>query len=103
MEAMNQWMAPGLTRSNLEVPHVTPCASVLPLNLPEGEQLTQLRESLFVFGLGRQWENPTYTRSAVAALDTQYIPHHVEVWGGDSGHDWPTWRTMLPAALQKLA
>ena len=72
-------------------------------NLPEGGQLAQLRESLFVFGLGRQWENPTYTRNAAAALSARRIPHHVEVWGGDSGHDWPTWRTMLPAALQKLA
>ena len=44
MEAMNQWMAPGLTRSNLEVPHVTPCASALLLNLPEGEQPLQLIE-----------------------------------------------------------
>ena len=46
MEAMNQWMAPGLTRSKLVVPHVTPCASVLPLNLPEGEQPLQLIELL---------------------------------------------------------
>ena len=42
MEAMNQWMAPGLTLSNLEVPPVTPCASALPLDLPEGEQPLQL-------------------------------------------------------------
>ena len=44
MEAMNQWMAPGLTLSNLEVPRVTPCASSLPLNLLEGEQPLQLIE-----------------------------------------------------------
>jgi esterase/lipase superfamily enzyme len=72
-------------------------------NLPEGRQLAQLRESLFVFGLGRQWENPTYTANAARALAARSIPHHVEQWGGDSGHDWPTWRTMLPAALRRLA
>ena len=42
MEAMNQWMAPGLTLSNLKVPAVTPCASALPLLLQEGEQPLQL-------------------------------------------------------------
>ena len=42
MEAMNQWMAPGLNLSNLKVPPVTPFASALPLDLPEGEQPLQL-------------------------------------------------------------
>ncbi len=42
MEAMNQWMQPGLKRSNLEVPRVTPCATALPLNLPDGKQPFQL-------------------------------------------------------------
>ena len=42
MEAMNQWMAPGLTLSNLKVPAVTPCAKALPLDLQEGEQPLQL-------------------------------------------------------------
>ncbi len=42
MEAMNQWMAPGLKRSKLEVPRVTPCATALPLELPDGEQPLQL-------------------------------------------------------------
>ena len=72
-------------------------------NLPSGPQLRQLQNNLFVFGLGRLWENPTYTAAAAAALKGRGIPHHVEVWGGNSGHDWPTWRTMLPAALQQLA
>ena len=71
-------------------------------NLAESPQLDQLRESFFVFGLGRQWESPTYTQAAAAALASRQIPHHVEVWGGSSGHDWPTWRTMLPAALSRL-
>ena len=44
MEAMNQWMAPGLILSDLEVPPVTPCASALPLDLQDGEQPLQLIE-----------------------------------------------------------
>ncbi|MEL6345339.1 MAG: alpha/beta hydrolase-fold protein, partial [Myxococcota bacterium] len=72
-------------------------------NLPDGQQLAQLRRSFFFLGLGRRHENPVYTESAARALASRSIPHHIERWGGDSGHDWPTWRTMLPMALRRLA
>lgn len=59
-------------------------------------------KSFFFLGLGHRYENPTYTANAAAALSRCGVSHHVEVWGGDSGHDWPTWRTMLPLALERL-
>ena len=67
-------------------------------NLQGGPLQQRLRsDSFFFFGLGSRYENPTYTQQAASG-----VPHHVEVWGGDSGHDWPTWRTMLPMALDRL-
>lgn len=71
-------------------------------NLPEGEQLEQLRRVRFVFGLGQNYENPAYTWTVADVLGKRGVWNRVEVWGADSGHDWPTWRTMLPLFLGKL-
>lgn len=72
-------------------------------NMHGGPHHAKLRQGSFFFlGLGRRYENPTYTNNAAAALRGSGVPHHVEVWGGSSGHDWPTWRTMLPMAIDRL-
>ena len=71
-------------------------------NLGPGAQLDHLRRARFVFGLGQDYENPTYTWRAANALGAAGIWNHVEVWGQGSGHDWPTWRTMLPMFLDRL-
>ena len=72
-------------------------------NLGDSDQRQRLRrDSFFFFGLGRRFENPAYTAAAAAAVSAVGAPHRVERWGGDSGHDWPTWRTMLPMALDRL-
>lgn len=73
-------------------------------NLPDDHpHLALLHEAFFVLGLGRHYENDTYTKNASWALSRRGIPHRVEQWGGQSGHDWPTWRTMLPLFLNRLA
>jgi esterase/lipase superfamily enzyme len=72
-------------------------------NLGEHEpQLALLRESFFVLAIGAHHENPAYTDVMADTFARRGIPHHVARWGGDSGHDWPTWRTMLPLFLDKL-
>ncbi|MFT4978946.1 MAG: esterase/lipase superfamily enzyme [Myxococcota bacterium] len=72
-------------------------------NMHGGPEHQQLRDrSFFFLGRGRRFENPTYTENAAAALSAAGVAHRVEIWGGDSGHDWPTWRTMLPMALDRL-
>jgi len=72
-------------------------------NMRGGPEHQRLRsKSFFFLGLGRRYENPTYTNNTAAALSRCGVPHRVEVWGGKSGHDWPTWRTMLPLALDRL-
>jgi esterase/lipase superfamily enzyme len=71
-------------------------------NLPDDEQLSHLRQARIVLALGQNYENPDYTNKVAAALKARSVPHHVVVWGKDSGHDWPTWRTMLPLFLHRL-
>lgn len=70
--------------------------------LGEGEQLNSLRNSLFILAQGQNWENQTYAPTMAKILDAKGIPNRHVVWGGDSGHDWPTWRTMLPLFLNRL-
>lgn len=71
-------------------------------NLPEGPLLDRLRTVRFVLGLGERFENPTYTDSAASVLASRAIPTTVLRWKDPAGHDWPTWRTMLPLALHHL-
>lgn len=71
-------------------------------NLPEGPLLDRLRTVRFVLGLGERFENPTYTDSAASVLGSRAIPTTVLRWKDPAGHDWPTWRTMLPLALHHL-
>lgn len=73
-------------------------------NLADEAALSALRQSFFLFAIGKgPYESPDYTAAAARACASKQIPHHVEVWGGGADHDWPTWRTMLPMFLRKLA
>lgn len=68
-----------------------------------GRLLEELRSVRFVLGLGEAHENPAYTWAVASVLGRQGIWNRVENWGPGSGHDWPTWRTMLPLFLDRLA
>ncbi len=69
-------------------------------NAPEGPEMERLRGSQFVFGLGENYENVAYTDEAAAVLDRRRVPVTVLRWRAPAGHDWPTWRTMLPTVLE---
>ena len=71
-------------------------------NVDEGVLLDSLRRVHFVLGLGERWENPTYTETAAEVLSKKGIPVHLLRWRSPAGHDWPTWRTMLPQVLDAL-
>ncbi len=71
-------------------------------NLPEDHpQLAKLRERhiLLSHGTGR-WEDPAESWAVARALGEREIPNHVDEWGDDWDHDWPTWRRMLPSYLR---
>jgi len=46
------------------------------------------------------FETPEATKRFSALLHSKGIPHELDVWGHDMGHDWPTWRAMLPYYLE---
>ncbi|MDP2317652.1 MAG: alpha/beta hydrolase-fold protein [Pseudomonadota bacterium] len=66
------------------------------------EDRARLGGARFVFGLGQAHENPAYTWRVANLLGAGGYWNRVEVWGEGSGHDWPTWRTMLPMFLDRL-
>jgi esterase/lipase superfamily enzyme len=68
-----------------------------------GPELAALQRTRVVLGLGQDHENPTYTWRVADVLASAGVWNRVEVWGPGSGHDWPTWRTMLPLFLERLA
>lgn len=73
-------------------------------DLPEGPRLDALRKRFFLLATGRgRYEAPWESDWIGALLAKKGIPHKVEKWGEDAHHDWPTWRTMLPIFLDRLA
>jgi len=63
--------------------------------------LAKLRERriLISHGAGR-WEDPEESWAVARVLGARGIPNHVDEWGEDWDHDWPTWRRMLPDYLR---
>ena len=73
-------------------------------NLADPGALAWLHQSFFLLATGQgRWEAPWETSRLAEILAQKGIPHQVEYWGQDIDHDWPTWRTMLPLFLDRLA
>lgn len=54
----------------------------------------------FLTGEG-PYEAPAETWRIADVLGAKGIPNWVESWGPEYGHDWPTWREMLPSYLDR--
>ncbi|MBS1913924.1 MAG: esterase family protein [Bacteroidetes bacterium] len=54
----------------------------------------------FLSGEG-SYEAPGATWAIANVLGAKGIPNNVEIWGPEWGHDWPTWRAMLPDYLNR--
>jgi esterase/lipase superfamily enzyme len=67
----------------------------------EGPLLDLLRTSSNIQVLTGQgaYEAPHASRKLSEMLHHKGIPHVLDVWGHDISHDWPTWRKMLPYAI----
>ncbi len=69
-------------------------------NLNDPVILDRLRQARIVIASGQgAWENPGASIQLSRILHQKGIPHHLELWGHDMPHDWPTWRRMLPHFL----
>jgi esterase/lipase superfamily enzyme len=73
-------------------------------NLRDPVLLRAMRDSGAIYILCGQGEHetPEHSTELAAILAAQEIPHHLELWGHDMPHDWPTWRAMLPHVLARL-
>jgi len=72
-------------------------------NMGEGETLDLLRSKKDIHFLSGEgpYEAPRATWAIANILGMKGVPNNVEVWGKEWGHDWPTWRAMLPSYLER--
>jgi esterase/lipase superfamily enzyme len=70
----------------------------------EGPPLHQLRTSCQIQILTGQgaYEAPHASRRLSELLHQKGIPHVLDLWGHDIPHDWPSWRKMLPYAIDVM-
>lgn len=64
--------------------------------------LLRSKHNLHILSGSGSYEDPGASMVFSRILDMKNIPHQLEIWGREWGHDWPTWRAMLPHALSKL-
>ena len=72
-------------------------------NLSDGWYLDQLRqcEIRLITGHGPYEDSgPSYRLAEV--LRSRGIPHHVDNWGAEGGHDWPYWKRQIVAYVDGM-
>lgn len=69
--------------------------------LEDGFFLDKIRQSNHIHILtgSGSYEAPDASRELSRILSSKGINHDLDIWGHDIGHDWPTWRMMLPYVL----
>lgn len=70
-------------------------------NLQDETILARLRGKRHIYFVSGQgsYEDPGSSRQIVGLLNAKGIAAECDLWGHDIGHDWPTWRRMLPHYL----
>lgn len=70
--------------------------------LDDDRYLPLLRQKQHIHILTGQgsYENPDASRRLSAILTQKQIPHHLDIWGYDVPHDWPSWRNMMRYYLE---
>lgn len=72
-------------------------------NLTDENVLNRLRNSgrIHILSGSGDYEDPEASRNLSGILNGKGIGHHLDIWGGDIRHDWPTWRSMLPYVIDQ--
>jgi esterase/lipase superfamily enzyme len=67
-------------------------------NLTDEWYLDKIRASrhIHIYSGSGSFEDPEASRRFAGILYDKAIWYDLDIWGADIGHDWPTWRTMLP-------
>jgi esterase/lipase superfamily enzyme len=70
-------------------------------NLTDNNILEQIRRSshLHIFSGSGPYEDPNSSREFASILYNKGIWYELDIWGQEWGHDWPTWRAVLPHYL----
>jgi len=70
-------------------------------NLEDEATLAQIRAKGHIYILsGKGYEEaPEHAVQLAEILAEKGIPCHLDLWGNDANHDWPTWRAMLSHVL----
>jgi esterase/lipase superfamily enzyme len=78
-------------------------ADYLP-NLTDESILALLRstEDIHILSGQGDYEEPERSVELARILAAKGIPHHLDLWGHDVPHDWPSWRAMLPHVLGRI-
>ena len=71
-------------------------------NLDDDYYLPMIKRSQHIHILtgSGSYETPEASKRFSALLHSKGINHELDIWGPDMGHDWPTWRAMLPYYLE---
>lgn len=71
-------------------------------NLTDEVFLQPIRSSKHIYILtgSGEYEDPSSSYTLSRILSEKGIPHHLDIWGAEWKHDWPTWRAMLPAYIE---
>ncbi len=66
--------------------------------------LSKIRNNnrIFLLSGSGDYEDPEASRKFSDLLNSKGIAHHLDIWGHEWKHDWPTWRAMLPVYLEKI-
>src|SRR5260221_126416 len=65
-------------------------------NLTDGWALHHLASCDLHLATGTgPWEHPAEAYRLSGILASRGIPHHLDDWGPQGGHDWPYWRHMM--------
>ena len=71
-------------------------------NLEDETILSEMRKKNIIFYTGSgEYEDPSSSWKMAEVLGAKQIPNYVECWDHTWRHDWPTWREMLPQAIDK--
>ena len=73
-------------------------------NLGDGPLLDALRakQKIFLLSGKGNYEDPHSSWAMGEVLGKKGIHNFVELWGEEWTHDWPTWRAMLPSAIERF-
>ena len=68
-------------------------------NISDHHYLERLRHNTYVLATGVHDQCWNDNERLAAALRAKHIPVRLDVWGDNTGHDWPWWQRMAQVYL----